>query len=309
MAERRVFAGYYKRYDGKPIFVIRVLKDIDTGEAILVCKDASFSREDNEHYYLIRYASFCEQVEVDGVLRDKYVRQTRREIDEGTVREVYEDGFPEPKSKPFTYVDDEYAERTIRCSRTYYEYADLFRKRFSEGLSIRKAADAMQQNRGVVERRQAALYRAFAQLLQTQNSSQRRAKMHRLDPIERLPDGSLFRLTPGQLRSVRGLTKRCCNFSGGECLLLDGVCPQHISRSLLCRWFRRAVLPQQPKREQSIRSPKKLRRCAVCGRGILTRSGRAKYCRDCAKEVHRQQKAKSARKRRSGVDNLGAKSS
>ena len=28
MAERRVFAGYYKRYNGKPIFVIRVLKDI-----------------------------------------------------------------------------------------------------------------------------------------------------------------------------------------------------------------------------------------------------------------------------------------
>ena len=55
--------------------------------------------------------------------------------------------------------------------------------------------------------------------------------MHKLDPIERLPDGSLFRLTPGQLRSVRGLTKRCCNFLDGECLLLDGVCPQFISRS------------------------------------------------------------------------------
>ena len=38
-----------------------------------------------------RYTSFCEQVEVDGVRRDKYVRQTRREIDEGTVREVYEE--------------------------------------------------------------------------------------------------------------------------------------------------------------------------------------------------------------------------
>ena len=24
--------------------------------------------------------------------------------------------------------------------------------------------------------------------------------MHKLDPIERLPDGTLFRLTPGQLR-------------------------------------------------------------------------------------------------------------
>ena len=120
MALKRVFAGFYTRYDGKPIFVVRVLKDIDTGESIVVCKDASFAKEDNEHYYLIRYTSFCEQVEVDGVLRDKYVRQTRREIDEGTVREVYEDGFPEPKSKPFTYVDDEYAERAIRCSTEYF---------------------------------------------------------------------------------------------------------------------------------------------------------------------------------------------
>ena len=132
--------------------------------------------------------------------------------------------------------------------------------------------------------------------------------MHKLDPIERLPDGSLFRLTPGQLRSVRGLTKRCCNFLDGDCQLLDGVCPQFISRSLICRWFRRAVLPRQPKLEQAILSPKKLRRCEVCGKGILARSGRTKYCPACAKEVHRQQKAKSARKRRSGVDNLGAKS-
>ena len=45
--------------------------------------------------------------------------------------------------------------------------------------------------------------------------------MRRLDPIERLPDGTLFRLTPGQLRSVRGLTKRCCNFLDSDCLLLD----------------------------------------------------------------------------------------
>lgn len=223
MAQKRVFAGFYKRYDGKPIFVVRVLKDIDTGESIVVCKDASFAKEDNEHYYLIRYTSFCEQV--DGVLRDKYVRQTRREIDEGTVREVYEDGFPEPKKKPFVYVPCEQDERYIRRSRTYYEYAkdicenyrmdlrryklirerkqyigisnreeyqamredlafaqqslktvlndyaDLFRKRFSEGLSIRKAADAMQQNRGVIERRQAALYQAFAQLLQQRDEA------------------------------------------------------------------------------------------------------------------------------------------
>lgn len=118
--------------------------------------------------------------------------------------------------------------------------------------------------------------------------------MARFDPIERL--------TPGQLRSVRGLTKRCCNFSGGDCLLLDGVCPQHISRSLLCRWFRRTVLPEQPKLEWAILNPRQLHRCEVCGRGFLTRSGRAKYCRECAAKVHRKQKSESARKRRSGVD-------
>ena len=100
--------------------------------------------------------------------------------------------------------------------------------------------------------------------------------MHKLDPIERLPDGTLFRLTPGQLRSVRGLTKRCCNFLDGDCLLLDGACPQYISRSLLCRWFRRAILPQQPKLEQAILSPKKTPPLRSLRHGYLARSGRGK---------------------------------
>ena len=55
--------------------------------------------------------------------------------------------------------------------------------------------------------------------------------------------------------------------------------------------------------EQSILTPKKLHRCQVCGKDFLARSGRAKYCRECVAKVHRQQKTKSARRRRSGVDN------
>ena len=82
--------------------------------------------------------------------------------------------------------------------------------------------------------------------------------MHKLDPIERLPDGSLFRLTPGQLRSVRGLAKRCCNFLDGDCLLLDDACPQYISRSLICRWFRCAVLPPAAKAGASHPQPEKI---------------------------------------------------
>ena len=225
MAVKRVFAGYYKRYDGKRIYVVRVVKDIDTGEAVVICKDASFIREGNEEYYTIRLESFCEQVNVNGILKDKYIRQTRREVEPEMIGEVTEDGFPEPKRKPLTYIDDEYQPRCVRRSCSYYEYAkdictnyrmdlrryklirerkqyigmggkaeyqamcedmsflqqsmrtilkdyvELFRKRFSEGLSIRKTAEAMHLNRGAIERRQIALYRAFAQLLQQRDEA------------------------------------------------------------------------------------------------------------------------------------------
>ena len=123
MAVKRVFAGYYKRYDGKLIYVVRVVKDIDTGEAVVICKDASFIREGNEEYYTIRLESFCEQVNVDGILEDKYIRQTRREVEPEMIGEVTEDGFPEPKRKPPTYIDDEYQPRCVRRSCSYYEYA------------------------------------------------------------------------------------------------------------------------------------------------------------------------------------------
>ena len=84
---------------------------------------------------------------------------------------------------------------------------------------------------------------------------------------------------------------------------LAGARPQDIPHSLICPWVRHAVLPEQPKLEQAILNPKKLHRCQICGKDFLARSGRAKYCRECAAKVHRQQKAKSARRRRSGVDN------
>ena len=128
MAVKRVFAGYYKRYDGKRIYVVRVVKDIDTGEAVVICKDASFIRE-----------------------RKQYIGVSNREAYQAMCEDL---AFAQQSLK--TVLND---------------YADLFRKRFSEGLSIRKAADAMQQNRGVIERRQAALYRAFAQLLQQRDEA------------------------------------------------------------------------------------------------------------------------------------------
>ena len=55
-----------------------------------------------------------------------------------------------------------------------HDYAEIFKKRFSEGLSIRKTADALQMNRGAVERRQSVLYLAFAVLLRQALAGYRR---------------------------------------------------------------------------------------------------------------------------------------
>lgn len=56
------------------------------------------------------------------------------------------------------------------------------------------------------------------------------------------------RLTYQQYRAVRRLVHDCCNYDGGNCLALDNgwepcICVQSISYSLVCKWFRAAVLP------------------------------------------------------------------
>ena len=81
------------------------------------------------------------------------------------------------------------------------------------------------------------------------------------------PANMLPRLTPGQARSIRRLTRQCCNNSNGNCLLLDDgdpcVCPQTISYSLICKHFLRGVLPLEPELEEAILRPKGTRRCKV----------------------------------------------
>ena len=58
---------------------------------------------------------------------------------------------------------------------------------------------------------------------------------------------SLPRMNYQQYRKARKLVRECCNYCDGNCLLLDDgeecVCVQSISYSLLCQWFRAAVLP------------------------------------------------------------------
>ena len=129
----------------------------------------------------------------------------------------------------------------------------------------------------------------------------------RLPPIERKQDSSLYRMTPAQRKRANALIRReCCNYADGNCIALDDgdacACPQKISSSVCCKWFRWAVLPLDGTLEAEIFRDKELKRCAVCGGVFVPKSNRAKYCPHCAAGVHRRQKTESERKRRSCVD-------
>ena len=54
----------------------------------------------------------------------------------------------------------------------------------------------------------------------------------------------VIRMTEAQAKRVYKLARKtCCNCYDGFCVLLDTPCPQCITRSLICKWFIRAVLP------------------------------------------------------------------
>lgn len=115
----------------------------------------------------------------------------------------------------------------------------------------------------------------------------------------------MIRLSEKQFRAVRKMTRAACaNNDRGCCLLLDDgepcKCVQAISYSLLCRYFREAVLPADKELFADImrEKPASRQQCAVCAKPFLPGSNRAKYCPDCAKKVRRRQKAEQERKRR-----------
>lgn len=124
-----------------------------------------------------------------------------------------------------------------------------------------------------------------------------------LPPIERRPDGSLPRMTPRQRQHAVSLIRKiCCNYDDGNCLLLDDgetcVCPQSISYSVNCKFFRRVLL--EDKEGLSLKAKlfrdNTTKRCAVCGRRFQSKSNNAKYCSICAPDVQRKQKAAHSRK-------------
>ena len=113
-----------------------------------------------------------------------------------------------------------------------------------------------------------------------------------------------------QFRKMRRMVHSCCNYDGGNCLALDDgeecVCVQSISYSLLCKWFRNAVLPMDRELEAALYHRLAAKRCSVCGSLFFPGSNRAKYCPDCAAVMKRTKAAERKRKQRGKCHALGA---
>lgn len=120
------------------------------------------------------------------------------------------------------------------------------------------------------------------------------------------------RLTPPQSRKVNTLVKKeCCNYINGKCLLLDDgdecVCPQLISYSLFCKWFRVAVLPADKLLYAELMNTEDKKRCIECGAFFASSSNSVKYCAECRKRITRRQAAARMKKMRSLLRDRGAK--
>ena len=113
----------------------------------------------------------------------------------------------------------------------------------------------------------------------------------------------------GQYWQARKLVHECRNYDNGQCIALDEgdgrVCVQSISRSLLCRWFRCAVLPLDRELEASLFYRLERKKYSVCARLFLPGSNRAKYCPDCAARMNRKHAAERKRKQRRICHALG----
>ena len=132
----------------------------------------------------------------------------------------------------------------------------------------------------------------------------------KLAPVERKPDGTLYRMTPAQQRDARKIIRKLCsNCVNDNCIRLDQgeevPCPQMLSASVCCRFFRNVLLkdPEAGTLEAGIFSSGTKKHCTICGKEFYSAGNRAKYCADCKAGAQRKQQAEYARRRRASIKN------
>ena len=156
MAGRRICAGYYRRYDGKVVYVISTATDADTGEETVIWTSYPFA--DVPRYCTSSKKSFCAFVKVDGERKAKYKRQMNMKISAAAIERLEDEGFRGPVRKRHRrQLDEEYDSREYQQSLTYHAYA----KELCENYTF----DRNKYHLCVKEKRYAAITRSdFAKL-------------------------------------------------------------------------------------------------------------------------------------------------
>ena len=122
MAGRRICAGYYRRYDGKVVYVISTATDTDTGEEMVIWTAYPFA--DVPRYCTSSKKSFCAFVEVDGERKVKYKRLMNMKISEATIERLEDEGFRGPvRKRQRRQLEEEYDSREYQQSLSYLAYA------------------------------------------------------------------------------------------------------------------------------------------------------------------------------------------
>ena len=122
MAGRRICAGYYRRYDGKVVYVISTATDADTGEETVIWTSYPFA--DVPRYCTSSKKSFCAFVKVDGERKAKYKRQINMKISAAAIERLEDEGFRGPVRKRHRrQLDEEYDSREYQQAAAYYAYA------------------------------------------------------------------------------------------------------------------------------------------------------------------------------------------
>ncbi len=98
MAGRRISAGYYRRYDGKVVYVISLATDADTDEESVIWTTYPFATV--PRYYTSSKKSFCAFIEVNGERKAKYKRMLNMKISGEAIERLEEEGFRGPVRGP-----------------------------------------------------------------------------------------------------------------------------------------------------------------------------------------------------------------
>ena len=145
--QRRIFAGYYKRYDGMSFYVIDVVKDLETGGDVVICKKESYL---HENYFTLTREAFCQKVDYNGKQIKKYFRVNKRDkISEQQLDEISEAGYP--TTKRYTPKIDRI--HYPRRQKTYEAYAKDICKWYKNDLTYYQMSIKEKRVLGFAEKR------------------------------------------------------------------------------------------------------------------------------------------------------------